>query len=528
MTTFAVDAVEEAKTPLETVPLGSLMGDALWHAPGAQTRVIHLPGVNPLLAAVHQAFADHRPLVLSPDAIWLTLAQGLAHHIRLDAERFRGRLVRHEGRQALSVALRSPPRGDAEFQALFSEFREQLKEALGPGIPRLLSCDFSTSTDVERMAGDVVLMDAMSPYFDFVIAIWCGIPRITLTGTPEDWRAIRRRVDVIAEFDLSWWTSSLVPILDEFIRASEGNPDRGFWTELYKPRQAYGWDQMSGWVMRLFPYVAEGGRFNKRNPLLGQSHAELMRFAETRGDEDEVPGVPLKDVPAGLSNVSLHVAYEDGARETWSLEAGVLAAAVDDTGALVPRAGVVARKVVGASVAALVERLSSGHAVTHATRASPYRGPAELNALYDRVVSAKLFPGTNPWHLRPVEEHTEVVLLLGGKFPTSVTCIVDLPDGSVLALRPSHGHRRNVFLRLRSELFEHMCVSEENDELLYDDLGMPRMCTRQPAAEVPVVGTSLIALLLHALDTGGDVNGLPMLERLEDGLQPWEIRRREA
>ena len=79
-----------------------------------------------------------------------------------------------------------------------SGFREQLREAVGPGLPRLLSCDFSTSTDVERMAGDVVLMDTLSPYFDFVMACLCGIPRITLLGTPEDWRSIRARLDVIA------------------------------------------------------------------------------------------------------------------------------------------------------------------------------------------------------------------------------------------------------------------------------------------------------------------------------------------
>jgi hypothetical protein len=28
--------------------------------------------VAPLLAAVHVAFAQHRPLVLAPDAVWLT------------------------------------------------------------------------------------------------------------------------------------------------------------------------------------------------------------------------------------------------------------------------------------------------------------------------------------------------------------------------------------------------------------------------------------------------------------------------
>ncbi|QDF01990.1 DUF4419 domain-containing protein [Myxococcus xanthus] len=103
MLTFEVDAVEEASTPPVTAPLGTFVEDALWMAPGPDTRVLETHGVHPLLAAVHTAFAEHRPLVLSPDAIWLTMAQGVAQHIRLNGESLRDRLVRHEGRKKLTV-----------------------------------------------------------------------------------------------------------------------------------------------------------------------------------------------------------------------------------------------------------------------------------------------------------------------------------------------------------------------------------------------------------------------------------------
>eukprot|EP01052_Picozoa_sp_SAG31_P041062 SAG31_NODE_6120_length_2160_cov_4.003396_1_plen_50_part_10 len=35
---------------------------------------------NLLAKSVHAAFYGHHPLVLSPDVIWLTIAQGLANH----------------------------------------------------------------------------------------------------------------------------------------------------------------------------------------------------------------------------------------------------------------------------------------------------------------------------------------------------------------------------------------------------------------------------------------------------------------
>ncbi len=56
---------------------------------------------HPLIDAVHIAFSQHRPLLLSPDCVWLTIAQGFSHHIAANGEAFRRRLVRREGTRQL-------------------------------------------------------------------------------------------------------------------------------------------------------------------------------------------------------------------------------------------------------------------------------------------------------------------------------------------------------------------------------------------------------------------------------------------
>lgn len=48
---------------------------------------------HPLVEAVHEAFSRHYPLALSPDSIWLTIAQGFAHHVTENAETLRGHLM---------------------------------------------------------------------------------------------------------------------------------------------------------------------------------------------------------------------------------------------------------------------------------------------------------------------------------------------------------------------------------------------------------------------------------------------------
>ena len=86
MVTFAVDDVTPAGSRLPERPLAELFPDALAVGGDPAQPVLEPDGVHPLLSAVARAFADHRPLVLSPDAVWLTIAHGVAQHVRLHAE----------------------------------------------------------------------------------------------------------------------------------------------------------------------------------------------------------------------------------------------------------------------------------------------------------------------------------------------------------------------------------------------------------------------------------------------------------
>ena len=43
-----------------------------------------------------EAYADHRPIVLSPDIIWNVIAQGFSQHVNNNPEALRDRIVYHE------------------------------------------------------------------------------------------------------------------------------------------------------------------------------------------------------------------------------------------------------------------------------------------------------------------------------------------------------------------------------------------------------------------------------------------------
>jgi hypothetical protein len=85
------------------------------------------------------------------------------------------------------------------------------------------------------------MMESVKKFFKYVIVgSGCGIPDITLLGTPDDWKNIRSRLSRLDDLVLGWWREELEPVLDEFVNASEGNINRKFWLDMvneYSPEQ---------------------------------------------------------------------------------------------------------------------------------------------------------------------------------------------------------------------------------------------------------------------------------------------------
>jgi hypothetical protein len=217
--------------------------------------------VHPFVEAVHLAYGGHFPLVLSPDDVWLCIAQGFGIHVNQNAEALRERFVRHQGKAVIRVRrddfVKGSPSND--WQGAFAEFSDRIADYIGKKRD-LVVADFSTTGPIERAASEVVLMSAMQKYFDYRMSTMCGIPSITLLGTPQDWQSIRTRAAVLAEYDLGWWIDVLLPILDEFVGASNGRANRKFWQTIYKLDDSSGGPYITGWIRGLFPYVMEYDR----------------------------------------------------------------------------------------------------------------------------------------------------------------------------------------------------------------------------------------------------------------------------
>jgi len=284
--TFPVQDVERASEPLPSTDYGEALlatlsrGGAV-EAYSRDTRPLVYPRPNRLnlfihgfIAAATLAYDRHYPLTLSPDMIWLLIAQGFALHVNANAEALRRRFVTHTGKATLSLQLNAFVRGFAgnDWEGVFEEFSEQIRACVGADIHARIVQQFSTTGIVEKAAMEITLMDTLQHYFSCNVMTLCGIPAITLEGTPADWEAVRNGAAALAEYDLAWWIDALLPVLDQFVAASHGNVDRAFWESFYKLDGESGGPNISGHVLNLFPYsVLKQPQHNvpERNPYLG-------------------------------------------------------------------------------------------------------------------------------------------------------------------------------------------------------------------------------------------------------------------
>lgn len=220
---------------------------------------------HPFFYGMYDAYAEHRPFVLSPDMIWMLIAQGFSHHINSDPEKYRDRMVDFSDKLSLVVES-DQPLDSAEWEALIPQFAEEIRNNTKGTIAETMMADFSTTTQYEQIASQITLMETTKAFFEFVvIRVACGIPEVTLLGTTEDWQRVYDKAMQLRSFDLDWWINELEPILKKFIDASKGKKDVKFWRNMFKwhTQKEYGAPNIiDGWIVKFFPYDKDGKRFD--------------------------------------------------------------------------------------------------------------------------------------------------------------------------------------------------------------------------------------------------------------------------
>lgn len=267
-------------------------------------------GPDAFFRSIVGAYAQHKSVTLSPDMIWLLISQGFARYVNAHAEALRSQLVDHEGQVSLVVESDVDVLSEkVDWPKLISGFTSQIERYTQGDIGKTITANFSTTGLTERVASQITLMDAMKSYFEYVVVyIACGIPSITLQGTPDDWQKVMDKTRRLSAYGLEEWTKSLDNVLRQILATAEGRPNPLFWKSMvktYRPDEMQGGacdmrkpTELDGWLLKLFP--DENGKTLDKVAHTKEMESEMVRTPFKYQMIDPETGMLLNEWPMEL------------------------------------------------------------------------------------------------------------------------------------------------------------------------------------------------------------------------------------
>ena len=235
----------------------------------------NMPG---FIAAIHRAYQSHYPLKLTPSDFNLLIGQGLSKHINCYPEELRSNFVSHEGKETIIIRRDEFVMGSQnDWSTVFGDFADEIKKRVKADIYNVVVDDTAIATKTTRIVSELTLMDCTKNYFDYEARTRCGIPRITLEGTKEDWEKVKQKVNKLVEINkddclhLNWWLNHLIPVINEVCNTAINRKANSiFWSSIYKYHAMSGGSSITGWCTVFFPHLKE-----KVNNALDSEHINM-------------------------------------------------------------------------------------------------------------------------------------------------------------------------------------------------------------------------------------------------------------
>ena len=225
---------------------------------------------NGFVGAAFAAYNKHLNWEISPDDVWIAIMSAFALYVDKNNETMRPLFVNHKGIMEL-IAESGGNIYTTDYDDMIDQLTKQIDEKTVTNVASWIECNFSTTTQKERIVSKLILMGAMKHYFSYTMSIECGIPSITLLGTLEDWQNIRLRVEKFKEFasevekvtdkisPLEQWSEVLGLVLDEFVSSYKGHVNIDFWNRIsMKISRGSGATYIEGWILSFIPFDKDG------------------------------------------------------------------------------------------------------------------------------------------------------------------------------------------------------------------------------------------------------------------------------
>ena len=236
-------------------------------------------GDAPLIEGFRMAYLRHFPIVINPSHFWLMILQGFARHMEINdnSERNRNKLVNFEGKKDISFETGINLFTASEEQWLtfvddLLDITTKMLEQSGKDLINLFKKGFSTSTKESIVSNNITILSSFKKYFEYSLSGTCGISKIIIEGTIEDWELLLEKIKAIGNFDeeIVFWTNELIIIIKKIIETLKTKrPDKEFFKNIVqntdRSKQCQP-DLINGWIIKFIPYDNNGKKCDFNSP----------------------------------------------------------------------------------------------------------------------------------------------------------------------------------------------------------------------------------------------------------------------
>lgn len=292
---------------------------------------------NGFVNAVCNAYSNHHALRIRPDDVWIAIAVQVSLFIEMHADELRDKFVSHQGKTCLKVegpgTLRHAP-----YDWFATEMAQKIQAHVkDPSIRDWVMPDFSTTTPEDRVAGSIVLLSSMKEYFSYVFMFKCGLPEVTLEGTPQDWQHLLDKLQRLKgqEFKtddqlMRRWMDILEPVVVRMVDSAHGKPDLDWWNRVCQYlSQGSGTRQLTGWITAFCLY-------DKHKVCVLDEPKEPNEQSKRKRPDSPWPIIDCRRIPSGACVAPVQVVEPNGTEHSCRISAGHFGFQVDGS-CLVPR-----------------------------------------------------------------------------------------------------------------------------------------------------------------------------------------------
>ncbi len=263
---------------------------------------------NGLVGGLMRAYNLHCEIVLRPEDFWCAIMAQFCAYVNANNEALRTKIVDFEGQKELTVEVNAGFR-DAPYDEMTVSMGEQIKKNIkDPLVADWIIPNFTTTTTTDKVVFSAIMMASMQKYFKYTYMTMCGIPKVTLLGTQQDYEEIVRRLDKLLEFELfgkdtmNKWYGMLKQVMNQVCLTATDGSNSDFWNQVCHIRTESGKAYFNGWIS-VFCCFNDKGEWQGDNFTVGRSPYAAYFSKSVTDTPSTYPVVNISSIPSGTVSV---------------------------------------------------------------------------------------------------------------------------------------------------------------------------------------------------------------------------------